>query len=158
MARKSEITLKHYIHKEAGSLWEQGQALVKHYIPNYTLELTLFGTYSWTVPAIELIVWCIGGAALTTLLHEIAHAKLHKRCFEFTLNPWRDERDEHEAWVWAEGTCKRLGIEFDYEYAEYAIAIYRKRFKFRHAVLPNWRYYDEHRRAEARKRLVHKVR
>jgi len=116
MARKPEITLKHYIHQEAGSLYEQGKALVEHYLPGWNLDY-----------------------ALTTLLHEIGHAKLHKRLFEFTLNPWRDYLEEFEAWVWAEETCKRLGIKFDYHYADEAIGFYRKRFKFRRSVQPMWR-------------------
>jgi len=144
MARKPEITLKHYLHNKAGSVYEQGQALVEHYLPGWNLEMTLFGAYSWTVPAHSLIIWSIGSYALTTLLHEIGHAKLHKRLFEFTLNPWRDYLEEFEAWVWAEETCRRLGIKFDYHYADEAIGHYRTRFKFRRSVQPMWRH-DEKR-------------
>lgn len=140
MARKPEIMLKDYLHNKAGSAYEQGLALVAHYLPGVMLHMTLFGLHSFWIPRFKMIWWTISDSCLCTLLHEIGHAKLHPRKFEELKNPWRDYLEEFEAWVWAEETCKRLGIKFDYEYADNAIGFYRKRFGFRRSVQPMWRH------------------
>lgn len=140
MARKPEIMLKEYLHNEAGSVWEQGLALVAHYLPGVTLHMTLFGQNSFYWPRFKMIWWTIAGSALCTLLHEIGHAKLHPRKFEHSPNPWRDYVEEFEAWVWAEETSKRLGLMFDYDYADNAIGHYRKKYGFRRSVQPMWRH------------------
>lgn len=140
MARKSLIGLKHYIHQEAGSVYEQGLALVAHYLPGVDLHMTLFGIFSFYWPRYKKIWWVISDSCLCTLLHEIGHAKLHQRKFEHTPNPWREYLEEIEAWVWAETACIRLGLVFDYEYAVHAIGKYRKKYKFQVSVHPAWRY------------------
>lgn len=140
MARKPLIGLKHYIHKEAGSVVDQAYAIMEHYLPDGHLEVTLFGHKSLSIPSYNLIILVIGSSCLNTLMHEIGHAKLHKGMYYVDLNTWREYLEEIEAWVWAETECHRLGIKFDYDYAEDACERYRKKYKFRKAVHPAWRY------------------
>ena len=141
MGRKPLIGLKHYIHQEAGSVVDQLEAIHEHYLPGCTLHITLFGKRSWSIPALDLTILVIGASCLCTLLHEIGHAKLHTKKYENVQNQWREYIEENEAWVWAETECHRLGIAFDYDYAEEALESYRKKNKLRASIWPAWRYW-----------------
>lgn len=145
-----------------GTIYEQGDALIRRYAPRIKLDARQLGgrmAGAWYDHARSdrEIRWGIADG-LTILLHEIGHYKLHHIITEVTYKVHKsatsDEArrarhpaahgpalwEEVTAWLWAEEEAKKLGIPFDYPLAEHYFN--RKKWhRKRPLVTINWRYF-----------------
>jgi len=144
-----------------GTIYEQGDALMRRYAPEIRLDARQLGGrragawYDHARPDKE-IRWGVADG-LTVLLHEIGHYRLghiivslsyhvHKSATRHEARKARPVAhngpqmwEEVTAWLWAEEEAKKLGITFDYTLAEHYFN--RKKWhRKRPLVIINWRY------------------
>lgn len=146
-----------------GTIYEQGDALMRLYAPGIRLDARQLGgrrTGAWydhARPDPE-IRWGVADG-LTILLHEIGHYKLghiivqveyhvHKSAPRHAARKARWPAkygpplwEEVTAWLWAEKEAKKLGVQFDYTLAEHYFNL-KKWHRKRPLVSINWRYRD----------------
>ena len=144
-----------------GTIYEQGDALVRRYAPGVRLDARQLGGrmagawYDHARPDKE-IRWGVADG-LTVLLHEIGHYRLYHIITSVTYSVHKSNKkigrkarpvaengplmwEEVTAWLWAEEEAKKLGIVFDYTLAEHYFNK-KKWHRKRPLVAINWRYW-----------------